>query len=139
MPQRQSGGGGAGGAAGPPRPQPGGRGGGRDPARPARPRPRRGGGPAGPAAGAHRPPAGTDGEVLADVPDLGRGAVAEMARRGRAAQRAWEALGFGGRGRVLRRAQRWLTENSDRVVETIVSETGKAWEDAHAPEVGYGA
>src|ERR1700742_4219430 len=79
------------------------------------------------------------GQVIAHVPDLGAEAVADMVRRARAAQPAWEALGFEGRGRVLRRAQRWLTDNSDRVVETIVSETGKAWEDAHAPEVGYGA
>jgi acyl-CoA reductase-like NAD-dependent aldehyde dehydrogenase len=79
------------------------------------------------------------GAVIARVPDLGADAVADMARRGRAAQPAWEALGFEGRSRVLRRAQRWLTENSDRVIETIVSETGKAWEDAHAAEVAYGA
>jgi acyl-CoA reductase-like NAD-dependent aldehyde dehydrogenase len=79
------------------------------------------------------------GEVIAHVPDLGRDEVAELARRGRAAQPAWEALGFDGRGKVLRRAQRWLTDNSDRVIDTIVSETGKAWEDAQAAEVAYGA
>ena len=79
------------------------------------------------------------GQVIAHVPDLGPDAVAEMARRGRAAQPAWEALGFEGRGRVLRRAQRWLTENSDRIIETIVSETGKAWEDAQMAEVSYAA
>src|SRR4051794_39817497 len=33
------------------------------------------------------------GQVIAHVPDLGPDAVAEMARRGRAAQPAWEALG----------------------------------------------
>src|SRR3954454_8290105 len=79
------------------------------------------------------------GEVIAHVPDLGPERVAEMARRGRAAQPAWEALGFDGRGRVLRRAQRWLMDNADRVIETIVSETGKAWEDAMAAELAYGA
>jgi acyl-CoA reductase-like NAD-dependent aldehyde dehydrogenase len=46
------------------------------------------------------------GAVIAHVPDTGAGQVAEMARRGRAAQPAWEALGFDGRGRVLRRAQK---------------------------------
>jgi acyl-CoA reductase-like NAD-dependent aldehyde dehydrogenase len=79
------------------------------------------------------------GQVIAHVPDLGPQQVAELARRGRAAQPAWGALGFEGRGRVLRRAQRWLMDNSDRVIETIVSETGKAWEDAQAAEVAYGA
>jgi acyl-CoA reductase-like NAD-dependent aldehyde dehydrogenase len=79
------------------------------------------------------------GQVIAHVPDLGAEAVAELARRGRAAQPAWEALGFEGRGRVLRRAQRWLLDNAERVIETIVSETGKTWEDAQAAELAYGA
>src|SRR3954452_15958338 len=64
------------------------------------------------------------GQVIAHVPDLGPQDVAELAVRARAAQPAREALGFDGRGRVLRRAQRWLMEGSDRVIETIVSETG---------------
>jgi acyl-CoA reductase-like NAD-dependent aldehyde dehydrogenase len=79
------------------------------------------------------------GQVIAHVPDLNADQVAELARRGRAAQPAWEALGFEGRGRVLRRAQRWLMDNADRVIETIVSETGKTWEDAQAAELAYGA
>jgi acyl-CoA reductase-like NAD-dependent aldehyde dehydrogenase len=79
------------------------------------------------------------GRVIAHVPDLGPEQVSELARRARAAQPAWEALGFEGRGRVLRRAQRWLIDNSDRVIETIVSETGKTWEDAQAAELAYGA
>jgi acyl-CoA reductase-like NAD-dependent aldehyde dehydrogenase len=79
------------------------------------------------------------GQVIGHVPDLAPAQVAELARRGRAAQPAWEALGFEGRGRVLRRAQRWLTDNSDRVIDTIVSETGKTWEDAQAAELAYGA
>ena len=79
------------------------------------------------------------GEVIAHVPEIGPQQVAELARLGRAAQPAWEALGFEGRGRVLLRAQRWLMDNADRVIETIVSETGKAWEDAQAAELAYGA
>ena len=53
------------------------------------------------------------GEVIAHVPDTTPEQVAELAR---AAQPAWEALGFEGRGRILRRAQKWLVENSDRVI-----------------------
>ena len=60
-----------------------------------------------------------------------------MAARGRAAQPEWEAYGFEGRGRVLRRAQKWLMDNAERVVETIVSETGKTYEDAQLAEIGY--
>ena len=77
------------------------------------------------------------GETVATVPDLGAAEVAEMAARGRAAQPEWEAYGFEGRGRVLSRAQKWLMDNAERVVETIVSETGKTWEDAQLAEIGY--
>jgi acyl-CoA reductase-like NAD-dependent aldehyde dehydrogenase len=79
------------------------------------------------------------GEVIAHVPDLRAEQVAELARAARAAQPAWEALGFEGRGRVLRRAQKWVVDNVDRVIETIVSETGKTYEDALIAEVMYGA
>ena len=79
------------------------------------------------------------GEVIAHVPDTTPEQVAELARAARAAQPAWEALGFEGRGRILRRAQKWLVDNSDRVIETIVSETGKAYEDALIAEVMYAA
>ncbi len=77
------------------------------------------------------------GEIVATVPNLGPEAVAEMAARGRAAQPEWEAYGFEGRGRVLRRAQKWVMDNTDRIVETIVSETGKTYEDAQLAEIGY--
>ena len=79
------------------------------------------------------------GEIIAHVPDLGADAVRDMAARGRAAQPAWEALGFEGRGRILLRMQKWLTQNADRVIETIISETGKTWEDAQLAEIMYGA
>ena len=57
----------------------------------------------------------------------------------RAAQPAWEALGYEGRGRVLKRAQKWLVEHADEVAETIISETGKTREDAMLVEIAYGA
>ncbi|HEY6476289.1 MAG TPA: aldehyde dehydrogenase family protein [Polyangia bacterium] len=79
------------------------------------------------------------GEVIASVPNLDAAAVAAAAARGRAAQPAWEALGFDGRGRVLRRMQKWLMDNADRVTRTIMSETGKTWEDAQLAEIAYGA
>src|SRR5271168_1461809 len=77
------------------------------------------------------------GEIVATVPDLGADAVAEMAARGRRAQEEWEAYGFEGRARVLSRAQKWLMDNAQRVTETIVSETGKTYEDASLAEIGY--
>jgi acyl-CoA reductase-like NAD-dependent aldehyde dehydrogenase len=77
------------------------------------------------------------GETIATVPDLSAEQVAEMAARGRAAQPEWEAYGYEGRARVLLRAQKWLMDNADRVVETICSETGKTFEDANLAEIGY--
>ncbi len=77
------------------------------------------------------------GAIVATVPDLTAEAVAEMAARARAAQPEWEAYGFDGRARVMRRAQKWIMDNAERVVETIVSETGKTWEDAQLAEIGY--
>ncbi len=77
------------------------------------------------------------GEMVATVPDLDAGAVAKMAAAGRAAQPAWEAAGFEARARVMVRAQKWLIDNTERVVETIVSETGKTYEDAQFAEVVY--
>lgn len=79
------------------------------------------------------------GEVIRTVPDLDAVVVAEMAARARAAQPAWESIGFEGRARILRRAQKWLIDNSERVVETIVSETGKTYEDAEFAEISYAA
>ncbi len=79
------------------------------------------------------------GQIVGHVPDLDATAVAEMAARARAAQPNWEAFGFEGRARILLRAQKWLIDNSERVVETIMSETGKTYEDAEFAEISYGA
>jgi acyl-CoA reductase-like NAD-dependent aldehyde dehydrogenase len=79
------------------------------------------------------------GAVIRTVPACSPEEVRALAVRAREAQPAWEALGFEGRGRVLRRAQKWLLDNADRVVETIVSETGKTYEDAQLAELNYAA
>ncbi len=79
------------------------------------------------------------GESIATVSVVAAEDVPSLVARGRAAQPGWEALGFDGRARVLRRAQKWIVDNSDRVCETIVSETGKAWEEALMAEIGYAA
>jgi acyl-CoA reductase-like NAD-dependent aldehyde dehydrogenase len=78
------------------------------------------------------------GEIIAHVPDLAPEQVAELARAARAAQPAWQALGFEGRARVLRRAQKWLVDNSERVISTVVAETGKTYEDAQFADYMYG-
>jgi acyl-CoA reductase-like NAD-dependent aldehyde dehydrogenase len=79
------------------------------------------------------------GEILRTVPDLDAGALAEIASRARAAQPQWQSLGFEGRGRVLRRMQKWVVDNAQRINETVVSETGKTFEDAQTMEVSAAA
>lgn len=79
------------------------------------------------------------GEIIAHVPDMTAEQVAEMAARGRAAQPAWDAYGFEGRGRILKRMQKWVLDNADDIIATIRSETGKTFEDAQLAEISYGA
>ncbi|WP_102141589.1 aldehyde dehydrogenase family protein [Mycobacterium hubeiense] len=79
------------------------------------------------------------GEVIGHVDDMTAQEVGELARRARAAQPGWEAMGFDGRARILKRMQRWLTDNADKVITTICAETGKAYEDAQIAELSYGA
>jgi len=79
------------------------------------------------------------GEVVGSVPATSVEELHAMAERGRAAQPAWEALGFDGRAKVLRRAQKWTTDNAERIAKTIVAESGKTYEDALLAEVAYAA
>jgi acyl-CoA reductase-like NAD-dependent aldehyde dehydrogenase len=75
------------------------------------------------------------GETIAHVPDMGADQVAELVARARRAQPGWEALGYDGRAEVMHSFRRWLIRNRDRVIQTIVDETGKAREDAQLSEV----
>jgi acyl-CoA reductase-like NAD-dependent aldehyde dehydrogenase len=77
------------------------------------------------------------GEVVGTVPVLGPDQVQALAARAREAQPGWEALSFEGRASVLRRAQQWMLDNPERVIETVVSETGKTYEDAQLADLGY--
>ncbi len=77
------------------------------------------------------------GEIIREVPVTGD--VAAMVARARAVQPAWDALGFEGRGRILRRARKWLIDHAEDVVATIIAETGKTEEDARLVELAYGA
>jgi acyl-CoA reductase-like NAD-dependent aldehyde dehydrogenase len=79
------------------------------------------------------------GRVIRTLPVTAPDEVGKLVARARAAQPAWEALGYDGRARVLRRMQKWLVDNADRVSRTIVEETGKSYEDALVAEVAYGA
>ena len=77
------------------------------------------------------------GKVIASVPVVAPEGVADYVARARRAQPGWEALGFDGRAAVMKRCQKWVSDNADRVIETIQSETGKAYEEALLAEVSY--
>src|SRR4051794_15415001 len=75
------------------------------------------------------------GETIAHVPNMSAADVAQLAERARRAQPGWEAIGFDGRAAVMDSFRGWLIENRDRVIQTIVDETGKAREDAQVSEI----
>ena len=77
------------------------------------------------------------GAVIGSVPVAGAAELAEMASRARDAQAGWNELGFSGRGAILRRAQRWMLDNTERVLAAVVEETGKTYEDAQSTDFGY--
>jgi acyl-CoA reductase-like NAD-dependent aldehyde dehydrogenase len=77
------------------------------------------------------------GEPITTVPVLAADDLARIAARARAAQPGWEALGFEGRGEVLERAQKWMVDNVERIIDVVVSETGKTYEDAFSADYGY--
>ena len=79
------------------------------------------------------------GQEIGRIPNLSPDEVAELVGRARAAQPAWEARGFAGRARVMLEFRRWFVENRDRVLTTIVEESGKAREDALFNELFYTA
>jgi acyl-CoA reductase-like NAD-dependent aldehyde dehydrogenase len=70
------------------------------------------------------------GAELGRVPDMGADEVRDLVGRARAAQPAWEALGFAGRGRVLRRVRSWVMDHTEELIAAIQAETGKVFEDA---------
>ncbi|MEO6858811.1 MAG: aldehyde dehydrogenase family protein [Solirubrobacteraceae bacterium] len=77
------------------------------------------------------------GELITTVSVTSAEELAAMAARAREAQPQWEGLGFEGRGRIMRRAQKWMIDNAERVLDTVVSETGKTYEDAQLSDYGY--
>ena len=77
------------------------------------------------------------GRRITTVPLLGPDERRAMAGRAREAQPAWEAAGFDGRGRILRRAQKWMVDNAERVIETVMSESGKTYDFHRYDDAGH--
>jgi acyl-CoA reductase-like NAD-dependent aldehyde dehydrogenase/choline dehydrogenase-like flavoprotein len=78
------------------------------------------------------------GETISTVPDLGAEEVRAIVAAGREAQPVWAAIGFEGRADVLLEARRWMVANAERVVTTIVGETGRPADETQFAELAYG-
>lgn len=76
-----------------------------------------------------------DGRIVGTVAIEDAAAVAAKAQQLRAAQPEWEAIGPRGRKRWLMAWQGWLLDNSHRLIEVLVSETGKSLRDAKVEAV----
>ncbi len=72
----------------------------------------------------------TDGSLLATVPVDSPAKVHEVVARVRAAQPAWEAMGFAGRKHWLGKLRDWLIDNDERLADLMQAETGKVRADA---------
>ena len=78
------------------------------------------------------------GETIATVPELGMEEVRRLVVSARAAQPAWAEAGFEARAKVLLDARRWMVANAERVVATIVAETGRPVDETQFAELSYG-
>lgn len=76
------------------------------------------------------------GETITELAAVDNAGVRNLVQRARAAQPAWEALGFDGRGALLRDLRKWLVENREHAIRTLSAENGKSWEDSRV-EVFY--
>ena len=79
------------------------------------------------------------GQTIATVPDMDSAQVKGLVERARAAFPAWRDLGFEGRAEVLYELRRWMIDNRDRLIGTIVEENGKPPDEAMITEVVYTA
>ena len=71
-----------------------------------------------------------DGSLIETLPIDGPEQVAAAVARVRAAQPAWEAIGFAGRRRWLESLRDWILANQDRIDDLMQEETGKVRADA---------
>lgn len=77
------------------------------------------------------------GQTIGHVPDTAPDQVAEIVARARAAQPAWAAKSYEERAGYMYELRSWLIANRDRMLKTIMEESGKAREDAFVAEVMF--
>lgn len=77
------------------------------------------------------------GEVIGAIENMRPSQVAALTERARAAQPAWEALGFAQRAKHVRALQEWFVAEREAIVDIVVAENGKTREDALLAELFY--
>ena len=69
------------------------------------------------------------GEVVGRVVVTSAAEVEVVAARLRAAQPAWQAMGFEGRARLLGKWRDWMLDHADELLTLVQLEGGKSWGD----------
>ena len=69
------------------------------------------------------------GEVVGRVAVTSAAEVEAVAARLRAAQPAWQAMGFEGRARLLGKWRDWMLDHADELLTLVQLEGGKSWGD----------
>ncbi len=70
------------------------------------------------------------GATITELTALDRNGAIELVDRARAAQPAWQALGFKARGALMQDMRAWMVRNRERLIRTLGDEAGKPYEDA---------
>lgn len=71
------------------------------------------------------------------APVLGPEDVAELVNRARRAQPIWAGFGPHRRRDTLHRMRRWVVDNAERIIDTVVSETAKPRDEVVLAEIGH--
>ncbi|MEV6558181.1 aldehyde dehydrogenase family protein [Nocardia sp. NPDC051756] len=77
------------------------------------------------------------GDIIGTVENMSAEQVVGLVAAARAAQPAWEAIGFAGRGRLVRALRSWFVAERDQIIDLVVAENGKTREDALLAELYY--
>ncbi len=77
------------------------------------------------------------GQTIGHVPDMSSEQVAELVARARGAFPAWASRPMDDRAALMYELRSWLIENRQKMLDTIIGETGKAREDAFTAEIMF--
>lgn len=77
------------------------------------------------------------GAIIGHVPDSTSDEVAATVSKARAAQPAWNELGFKRRAELMYAFRSWMVEHRSEIIDLVVAENGKTREDALLSELFY--